>query len=118
MELRICFTIDKYENDMSHAVHEISNSVVYATSKGWDQPAHTRSLIRAFASRLSILLIEHHFEFLSLKGVCRCSSESTLVKLLEISCRGSIIFSLFETSQKFIHAFCLSKIYLYKTGLL
>ena len=29
--------------------HEISNNVVYATSKGSDQPAHTRSLIRAFA---------------------------------------------------------------------
>ena len=36
-------------------VHEISNNVVCATSKGSDQPAHTRSLIRAFASRLSIL---------------------------------------------------------------
>ena len=31
--------------------HEISNNVVYATSKASD----TRSLIRAFASRLSIL---------------------------------------------------------------
>ena len=35
--------------------HEISNDVVCATSKGSDQPAHTRSLIRAFASRLNIL---------------------------------------------------------------
>ena len=35
-------------------VHEISNNVVCATSKASDQPAHTRSLIRAFASRLSI----------------------------------------------------------------
>ena len=35
--------------------HEISNNVVYATSKGSDQPAHTRSLIRAFASHLNIL---------------------------------------------------------------
>ena len=35
--------------------HEISNNVVSATSKASDQPAHTRSLIRAFASRLSIL---------------------------------------------------------------
>ena len=46
-------------------------NVVYATSKTSDQPAHTRSLIRAFASRLSIrtmivkLLTEHHLEFLS-----------------------------------------------------
>ena len=31
--------------------HEISNNVVCATSKASDQPAHTRSLIRAFAIR-------------------------------------------------------------------
>ena len=36
-------------------VHEILNNVVCATSKASDQPAHVRSLIRAFASRLSIL---------------------------------------------------------------
>ena len=36
-------------------VHEISNNMVSATSKASDQPAHMRSLIRAFASRLSIL---------------------------------------------------------------
>ena len=36
-------------------VHKTSNNVVCATSKASDQPAHTRSLIRAFASRLSIL---------------------------------------------------------------
>ena len=35
--------------------HEVSNNVVVATSKGSDQPAHMRSLIRAFASRLNIL---------------------------------------------------------------
>ena len=35
--------------------HEISNSVVRATIKGSDQPAHMRSLISAFASRLIIL---------------------------------------------------------------
>ena len=35
--------------------HKISNNVVCATSKGSDQPAHTRRLIRAFASRLNIL---------------------------------------------------------------
>ena len=38
-------------------VHEISNNVVCATSKASDQPAHTRSLIRAFASRLNILCV-------------------------------------------------------------
>ena len=36
-------------------VHGISNNVVCATSKASDQPAHMCSLIRAFASRLSIL---------------------------------------------------------------
>ena len=35
--------------------HEISNNVDCATSKVSDQPAHTRSLIKTFASRLSIL---------------------------------------------------------------
>ena len=35
--------------------HEISNNEVCATSKGSDQPAHTCSLIRAFAGRLNIL---------------------------------------------------------------
>ena len=35
--------------------HDISNNLVCATSKGSDQPAHTRSLIRAFACRLNIL---------------------------------------------------------------
>ena len=35
--------------------HEISDNVACATSKGLDQPGHTRSLIRAFASRLNIL---------------------------------------------------------------
>ena len=34
--------------------HEISKNVVYVTSKGSDQPAHTRSLVKAFASRLNI----------------------------------------------------------------
>ena len=35
--------------------HEISNNVECGTSKGSDQPAHTRSLIRVFACRLNIL---------------------------------------------------------------
>ena len=34
---------------------EIFNNLVCVTSKGSDQPVHTRSLIRAFASRLNIL---------------------------------------------------------------
>ena len=35
--------------------HMISNNEACATSKASDQPAHMRSLIRAFYSRLSIL---------------------------------------------------------------
>ena len=45
---------------------------------------YTRSLIRAFASRLNMnakLLTEHQLEFLSLKGRCTGSSESTVVKM-------------------------------------
>ena len=42
-----------------HLLHlsrdKITNNVVCATSKASDQPAHTRSLIRAFVSRLNIL---------------------------------------------------------------
>ena len=37
------------------------------------------------------LLTEHHLEFLSLKGGYRGSSESTLVKLLEISCQFYVV---------------------------
>ena len=36
-------------------LHDMSNNVGYATSKGSDQSAHKRSLIRASGSRLSIL---------------------------------------------------------------
>ena len=65
--------------------HRISNNVVCATSKGSDQPAHTRSLIIAFARRLNILsvklLTEHNLEFSSLKGGCTGSPESTFVKM-------------------------------------
>ena len=37
--------------------HDISNNVVCGTSKGSNQLAHTRSLIRACASHLNILMI-------------------------------------------------------------
>ena len=43
------------------------------------------------------LLNEHHLGFLGLKGGCRGSSESTLVKMsffLEISCRGLLFILL------------------------
>ena len=40
--------------------HEISYTVVFATNKASDQPAHTRSLIRDFASRSTILWMKPH----------------------------------------------------------
>ena len=40
--------------------HEISNNVVCATSKGSDQHAHTRSLIRAIASHMNILWLSSY----------------------------------------------------------
>ena len=67
--------------DIYELRHEISNNVVCATSEGSDQPAHMRSLIRAFASHLNILclflrlLTKQHLEFLSLPGGCTGSSE-------------------------------------------
>ena len=48
--LIIYMYIDTYEPQ-----HEISNNVVFATSKASDKPAYTRSLIRAFAGSLNIL---------------------------------------------------------------
>ena len=42
--------------------HEISNNVVCATSKGSDQPAHTRRLTRAFASHLNILWLLSYWQ--------------------------------------------------------
>ena len=47
--------IQEILNNKIEPVHEISNNVVYATSKASNQPVHTHSLIRAFAGRLSIL---------------------------------------------------------------
>ena len=66
-------------------VHKISNNVVCATSKVSDQPAHKCSLIRGFPdleySLIVKLLTEHNLEFLSFKGGCTGSSESTQFKM-------------------------------------
>ena len=48
-------TMSSDKNKTNESQHEISNNVVYATSKASDQPAHMHSLIRAFASPLEIL---------------------------------------------------------------
>ena len=50
-----CRAESKRKGSIIEPVHEISNNLVCATSKSSDQHAHTRSLIRAFASRLSFL---------------------------------------------------------------
>ena len=58
-------------------VHEISNNVVCATSKGSDQ-----SICSSLAYSMSVkLLTEHLLEVLSLKGGCIGLYESTLVKM-------------------------------------
>ena len=55
--------------------HEISNNVVCATSKGSDQPAHTRSLIRAFATCLketrSVTMNIFRKKFFSFLIICK-----------------------------------------------
>ena len=91
-EFQLCFSkalhcgdhtvvsVNKYLLDIEMQ-HEISNNVVCATSKGSDQPAHMRSLIRAFASHLIKLLTEHYLEFQCFKGGCTESSESIHVKM-------------------------------------
>ena len=50
-DIKTCFN----QSTLYEPEHDISNKVVYVTSKASDQPALTRSLVRAFASRLSIL---------------------------------------------------------------
>ena len=70
--------------------HEISSTVVCATSKGSDHTAHT-SLEYYMTVKL---LTERHLEFLSLKGGCTCLSESIHVKMPH--CRSSILILLYD----------------------
>ena len=75
--------------------HEISNNVVYATSKG---------------SLLVKLLTEQHLKFLSLKRGCTDSSEYTLVKLphcwkLHVTAQLSINDFSLPASKVFILSF-------------
>ena len=84
-------------NMIYEPVHEISNNLVCATSKASDQPAHMRSLIRAFASRLSILWLLSYWppfgasklkrRLQRLVRVYTCQN----IKLLEISRTGSYL---------------------------
>ena len=73
--------------------------MVWATSKASDQPAHTRSLVRAFASRSNIIIVLSYW--LNLFGVSKFKSRLHMLvwvytcqnaTLLEITCRGSIIY--------------------------
>ena len=63
------------------------NNVVCANSKASDQPAHTRSLIRAYASRLNILLGVSQLKrrLNRLVRVYTCQNAT----MLETTCHGS-----------------------------
>ena len=63
--------------------YEISINVVCASSKASDQPAQSdQSLCESLEYSMTVkLLTEHRLEFLSLKGGCTGSSESTLAKM-------------------------------------
>ena len=59
--------------------HEISNNVVSATIRAYGQSDQSLCKSLKYSMRVK-LLTEHHFEFLSLKGGCNGSSDSTHVK--------------------------------------
>ena len=101
----VCLFLLTYE-----PVHESSNNVVCATSKASDQPAHTRSLIRAFASHLSILWLLSYW--LTQFGVSKLKRRlHRLVwvyicqnaTLLEISCTGSYYLVTRITMKEGVH---------------
>ena len=82
--------------------HGISNNVVCATSKASDQPAHARSLIRAFVCSLNILCDWKSSGVAKLKrglqrlvGVYTCPNAT----LLEITCHGSILYHISISKQ-------------------
>ena len=58
VDARLWSLLQFYEtSNKNEPWHGISNNVVCAASKASDQPAHTCSLIRAFASRLNIFWV-------------------------------------------------------------
>ena len=61
-------------------LHEISNNVVCATSKGSDQSDQSLCYSLEYSMN-SKLLTQHHLEFLFLKGGCTGLSESINVKM-------------------------------------
>ena len=77
--------------------HEISNKVVCGTSKASDQPAHMRSLIRAFASRLNIIWVLNYWlniiwipklkrRLHRLFWVCTCENDIVEIYMLRLKC--------------------------------
>ena len=87
----------------------ISNNVVCATSKALNQPAHTHSLIRAFASRLDILWVlsfwlniisrVHKLKRRLYRFVWVYTFQHAT--LLEITCRGT--YTTWFTSYEHLH---------------
>ena len=73
--------------------HQISSNEVCATSKGSDQSAHTRSLIRAFAGLLSIVWLLSYWPNTTNRRLHRPIWVDSYqnATLLEITCHGSFI---------------------------
>ena len=80
---------EMFENDspfIYEPLNEISNNVVCSTSKTLRSACAYAQSYQSICysldnSMIVKLLIEHHLVFLSLKGGCRGSSESTLVEM-------------------------------------
>ena len=53
LSVSLCHGANMTTPELNVSQHEIPNDVVCATNEGSDQPAHTRSLIRALASRFN-----------------------------------------------------------------
>ena len=101
LDVRMSIIYSRLTTRTNEPWHEISNNVVCTTSKGSDQPAHKRSLIRAFASCLNILwLLSYWLNIIwssklkrrlhRLIWVHSCQNAT----LLDITCHGSNIYSL------------------------
>ena len=76
---------------------ESSSTVVCATSKCSDQPAHTRRLIRAVACRFNILLTEQHLEFISLNGAAHAHLSLFMLKFHIV---GNLVSRLIYAAQQ------------------
>ena len=77
--------VDCLNSDIYEPVYEIFNNVVCATSSHGSACTYVESDQSLCSSLVYFMIVrlltEHHLEFLSLKGGCRGSSESTHVKI-------------------------------------